>query len=103
MTEQTSPTPYLTKAEILADLWLNYRSDVDFQDFIEYNDIGLPLAYVIANRIVESTPVAERFIEETFDLLLTSLEVESDTGFETLDDLLGSMEAQPNKQKVPGG
>jgi len=91
MTEQTSPTPYLTKTEILSDLWLNYRNDAEFTDFIEYNDIGLPLAYLISTRTVESTPVAERFIDETFDLLLTSLEI-SDDGFESLDDLLSVAE-----------
>lgn len=80
-------TTYSDKVSILADLWLNYRSDEDFLDFVEYNDMGLPLAYAIDNEIVESTDQAKKFIDETFDLLLTVLEVE-DTGFESLDDLL---------------
>lgn len=87
MTEQIS-TPFSNKAEILADLWLNYRADEEFQDFVEYNDLGLPLAYAIANDIVSSTPTAEKFVNETFELLLAGLEVE-DTGFDNLDDLLG--------------
>lgn len=86
MTEQT-PTTYFSKASILADLWLNYRNDEEFQDFIEYNDIGLPLAYAIANDIVKSTDIAERFINETFELFISGLGIE-DTGFETLDDVL---------------
>ena len=86
MTENTS-THYLNKAKILADLWLNYRNDEDFIDFIEYNDIGLPLAYIINEGIVQSTEMAQRFIEETFDLLIEALDV-SDTGFDDLDDLL---------------
>lgn len=86
MTEQT-PTTYFSKASILADLWLNYRNDEDFLDFIEYNDIGLPLAYAIANDIVKSTDIAERFINETFELFISGLGIE-DTGFETLDDVL---------------
>jgi hypothetical protein len=73
-------------------LWLNYRNDPEFQDFIEYNDIGLPLAYVIANGIVETTETATRFINETFDLLLSGLEIDEDTGFDNLDDLLGLAE-----------
>jgi hypothetical protein len=88
MTEQAT-TPFSTKAEILADLWLNYRNDDEFVDFIEYNDIGLPLAYAIANDIVKTTDVATRFIEETFALLLEGIDVEGDTGFENLDDILG--------------
>lgn len=84
-------TPYSNKYQILADLWLNYKDDEEFQDFVEYNDLGLPLAYAIANEIVKSTDLAEKFINETFDLLLAGLEIE-DTGFESLDDLLGLSE-----------
>lgn len=96
MTENTS-TPYSTKLEILSDLWLNYRSDSEFIDFIEYNDMGLPLAYVIGEGIVQSSETAQRFIEETFDLLITALDVE-DTGFENLDELLSvSMDSEPEE------
>ena len=80
-------TNYTDKCAILAEVWLNYRSDEQFHDFIEYNDLGLPLAYAIDSDIVKSTEMAQRFIEETFDLLLASLKVE-DTGFENLDSLL---------------
>ena len=79
-------TTFSNKAIILADLWLNYRDDSNFKDFVEYNDLGLPLAYLLANGVVESNPIADKFVEETFDLLLSGLGVE-DTGFELLDDL----------------
>jgi hypothetical protein len=82
-------TKFETKCEILADLWLNYRGDEQFTDFIEYNDIGLPLAYAITNSIVESNEIAQRFIGETFDLLLAGLEIE-DTGFDSIEDVLDS-------------
>ena len=75
-----------TRAEILSELWLNYRFDADFVDFVEYNDLGLPLSYLVASGIVKRTEMADNFINETFDLLLASLEVE-DTGFENLDDI----------------
>jgi hypothetical protein len=86
-----SSTSYTDKCSILAELWLNYRSDEEFQDFIEYNDLGLPLAYAIDNDIVKSTEMAQRFVEETFDLFVASLEVE-DTGFDNLDELLNIAE-----------
>ena len=81
-------TPFDTKVTILADLWLNYRNDEAFDDFCDYNDIGLPLAYCVANKIVNTTPLAETFISETFDLLLGAMELEDD-GFDSLDDILG--------------
>ena len=84
----SEPTTFQDKASILADLWLNYRQDTEFADFIEYNDIGLPLAYAIDNDIVKTTDIATRFIEETFALLLEGVGIQEDTGFENLDDLL---------------
>lgn len=85
-------TTFDNKTSILADIWLNYRDDEEFQDFIEYNDLGLPLAYAISSNIVPSTDKAKNFIEETFALLLSGLDIQEDTGFENLDDLLQSGE-----------
>ena len=87
MSEQVT-TPYSSKCAILAELWLNYRNEEEFTDFIEYNDIGLPLAYLLAENIVKSTTMAEQFIDETWSLLLSALGIEEDTGFEALEDVL---------------
>jgi hypothetical protein len=81
-----STTTQENKELILAELWMNYRDDDNFTDFIKYNDIGLPLAYAISAGIVKGTDLSNRFIDETFLLLLNSLEVEDD-GFDTLDDI----------------
>jgi hypothetical protein len=86
MSEITT-TPFSKKCEILGELWLKYRQDEELEDFLEYNDLGLPIAYAIANDIVKSTDMAKSFVEETFDLLLASLQVE-DEGWENLDELL---------------
>lgn len=80
-------TPFETKVAILADLWMDFRGDQEFKDFMEYNDLGLPLAYMLDNSIVKGTEISNNFIDETFDLLLSGLGIE-DTGFENLDDLL---------------
>jgi hypothetical protein len=87
----TNSTSYTDKCSILAELWLNYRSDEEFQDFIEYNDLGLPLAYAIDNSIVKSTEMAQKFIEESYDIFLASMNIE-DTGFDSLDELLSLAE-----------
>jgi hypothetical protein len=86
MTEITT-TLFSDKCQILAELWLSYRNDEQFEDFLEYNDLGLPIAYALANSIVKSTDMAERFVEETFDLLLAALELE-DEGWDSLDQML---------------
>lgn len=76
------------RAEILSDLWLNYRADEEFQDFIQYNDLGLPVAYLISSGLVKSSEEINKFVNEAFDLLLAGFDIE-DTGFETLDEILG--------------
>jgi hypothetical protein len=79
-------TSYEVKCEILADLWVDYKNDAEFVDFFDYNDLGAPLAYAIANSIVPSSDLAKTFIEETFDTFLTTLGIE-DTGFDSLADI----------------
>jgi Zn-dependent M28 family amino/carboxypeptidase len=68
-------------------LWVEYKHDTKFQDFFDYNDLGLPLAYAISTQIVSSSTLAENFINETFDLFLEVLDIEEDTGFDTLEDI----------------
>ena len=76
------------KITILAELWMNYRDDDELQDFVEYNDIGLPLAYLLMNEIVLPSEQSAIYINETYDLLVSSLTVE-DREWESLDELLG--------------
>lgn len=81
-------TTFDNKAGILSTLWTTYRVDEGFETFIEYNDLGLPLAFAYAEGIIDFKAGGSTFIEETFELLLSTLEIE-DEGYETLDDLLG--------------
>jgi hypothetical protein len=82
-------TDFSNKITILSELWMNYRDDDHLDDFIEYNDLGLPMAYLIMNEIVMPTERSELYINETFDLLLAALSIE-DKGFTSLDELLNS-------------
>jgi len=84
-------TSFENKCHILGEMWMNMRDAEDFEDFFEYNDLGLPLAYVLANDIAVPNSKSRSFIEETFDLLLEQLEIE-DSGFEELDELLNMAE-----------
>jgi len=82
------PTTFEFRADILSDIWLNYRDDDMFADFIAYNDLGLPLAYAVSEEIVPETDKARKFIDESFAQLLTILKID-DSGFETVDEMLG--------------
>ena len=81
-------TDFSNKVTILAELWMNYRDDDELRDFMEYNDLGLPMAYLLMNELVLPTEKSELYIDETFNLLLAALEIK-DRGFESLDEMLG--------------
>jgi hypothetical protein len=80
-------TPYNIKYAILSDLWTQYKTDKDMADFFEYNDLGLPLSFAIEQKIVESTPIAQVYIEETFELLVESLGLDPDDEFESIEEM----------------
>ena len=79
-------TEFSSKCEILGKFYSNYAAEKDFQDFMEFNDIGLPLAYFVSENLCEVSDDGVRYINETFDLFLASLEL-NDTGFANLEDV----------------
>ncbi len=93
MSEATN-TPLSDRADILAELWVQYKSDPDFADFVEYNDLGLPLAYAVSHGIVEMNSQIAMFVNETFDVFLVALDIEEDTGFSVLADIFDSRNDQ---------
>lgn len=80
-------TDFSIKCEILSDVWLDYRDEEGFKELFNFADLGFPLAYLIDNSIVEATEPAMGLIDETFAILLNSLNVK-DTGFENINHLL---------------
>jgi hypothetical protein len=86
--EPKEVTPFKAKCEILADLWMSYRFSPRFEDFVSYNDIGLPMAFLLSEGLVKTqNQLAKSMIDETFDIFLGSLKLE-DSGYESLDDIL---------------
>lgn len=81
-------TTLANKTSILAGFYIDYKGIGGFEDFFQYNDLGLPLAYAIDSGIVAPTSKTEPLICETFDLLLESAGWGQDEGFEDLSDIL---------------
>ncbi len=86
MADSNGTTKFENKCSILSELWTKYRDEPDFQDFVSYNDIGLPLSFLVSEKLVTAGPMAVNLIDETFLLLCAALETE-DTGFESLEDM----------------
>ena len=71
---------------IVGQVWGQHKDDEELADFFAYNDVGVPLAFAFAEGIVNHTPTLEKYINETFDLFIASLEIK-DTGFTNLEDV----------------
>ena len=85
-------TDFDNQVQILGQLYSDYREEKAFREFFEYNDIGLPLAYLSAEGLAIPSESGRQYILDTFELFTQTIGV-ADTGFETLDDLLDASEA----------
>jgi hypothetical protein len=80
-------TSFESICSILGDLWMDYKADKYFKDFIEYNDIGLPIAFLVDNELVEPGKLARQYVYETWDIFLAALEIKEDLGWESLEEV----------------
>lgn len=76
-----------SQIRILAELYEFHKLDEDLKDFIEFNDVGLPLAYFANEGLVTLSNDAKEYVTETFELLLGELGLK-DTGFQNIDQIL---------------
>jgi hypothetical protein len=80
-------TDFSNVCNILGELFAQYKEDSDFKDFISFNDLGLPLAYLTRENLAVPSDDGARYIMETWELFLTGLRLD-DTGFTDLDSVL---------------
>ena len=80
-------TDFESMCEILGEFWSEYRDLEELEDFVGYNDLGLPLAYFINESIVVSPPAAEAYVNETFNFLVAALGIDDKVPYESLDEM----------------
>lgn len=89
--------PFADRCGILGRFWIDFREDQDLKPFVEYNDVGLPLAYFIAEGLVTSTPLSEQYINETFDIFLQAMNV-TEEELEGVDNLTALLDIAYEKK-----
>jgi hypothetical protein len=78
---------FADKTGILGQLWIDFREDVNFSAFMDYNDIGVPMAYYVAEGLVTSlTPLGEQYVEESIDMMFKLLEI-TEAEVDELDEI----------------
>ena len=75
--------------EILGTLYANFKEDTDLKDFIDFNDLGLPLAYFVSESLAEVSDDGARYITETWQLFLASMDLE-DNDWNSLDEMFAA-------------
>ena len=92
---------FADRCGILGQFWYEFRDDEDLKPFIGYNDVGLPLAWFIATGVVTPLPMAEEYVNETFNMFLDAMGVveEEVADIDNLDDLLAIVEQKKNEQE----
>lgn len=74
---------------ILGEFYMREKQDEDFGEFFRYNDVALPLAYLVASNLAEPTEQGEQYIRETWNMFSEALGLEKlDVVFKTYTQIL---------------
>ena len=77
------------KAEIIFEFINGYRDEESFQDFFNYNDLGVPLAVMIVNDLVILNEGGVQVLDETWESLCENLnDADIEYDYESLDELI---------------
>jgi len=83
-------TDFSNQVEILGQLHIQHRDDdAGLKDFMEFNDIGLPLAYLASEGLCDISDDGRKYVAETFDLLCVALELDLNRNYDSLAEMFG--------------
>ena len=77
-----------TKAEILVQFTQDYFNSGEYEEFFDYNDLGIPMSIAITQDMVILTDSGEELLEETWKELCLLFEANPDDEYESIDDLI---------------
>ena len=78
---------FADKTGILGQLWIDFRDDENFSAFMDYNDIGVPMAYYVAEGLVNGlTDLGKQYVEESIDMMFKLLEI-TEAEVDELDEI----------------
>lgn len=72
-------TSFEKKCQILNEVFTENSENEELQEFVKYNDLGLPLSFLISSLGVDFTDKAVELIDETYESLLTELGIQDVT------------------------
>ena len=76
-----------TKAEILVQFTQDHFNSEEYDEFFDYNDLGIPMSIAITQDMVILTDAGEQLLEETWTELCLLFEADPNGEYESIDDL----------------
>ena len=76
-----------TKAEILVQFTQDEFNSGEYEEFFDYNDLGIPLSIAIVQDMVILTDSGEELLDETWKELCLLFNANPDADYESIDDL----------------
>ena len=76
------------KAILLVEFIQANFTNPKFNEFFDYNDLGLPLAVAFENDLCTLNDRGTEVLNETYNLMLDEYGVDKDKTYETLDDII---------------
>ena len=76
-----------TKAEILVQFTQDEFNSGEYDEFFDYNDLGIPLSIAITQDMVILTDSGEELLDETWKELCLLFNANPDDEYESIDDL----------------
>ena len=92
---------FSTKCSVLGDLWAYYREDIQsseaWMDFFKYNDVALPLSYMIDREYVtvNENSEATSFVDETWDMFCEYINIPEDGEYANLTAAFAASDQPP--------
>jgi hypothetical protein len=85
-------TAFLTQCAILSEIWTNHSNDKTLAEFIECNDIGLPLAHKVHIESELDDEESDNFdyIEQTWEQLCETLGVDKEGDYTTYKEMIAN-------------
>jgi hypothetical protein len=76
-----------TKAEILVQFTQDEFNSGEYDEFFDYNDLGIPMSIALTQDMIILTDSGEQLLDETWKELCLLFDANPDDEYESIDDL----------------
>lgn len=80
---------YKQKAQLIIEFTEQELGNEQFDDFFDYNDLGVPVAIALVNNLITLTKDGEVLIDETYQELCNLFDADPNEDYQDIDDLIG--------------